>query len=76
MANINIQDMYSGLELDEESEYRIKKSVWYCYVVTKSENSQKKRIYVAICCTEGRGQLTKTGLGRCTKHVSPHLTVL
>jgi hypothetical protein len=41
MSNINIQDMYSGLELDEESEYRIEKSVWYCYVVKKGENSQK-----------------------------------
>jgi hypothetical protein len=42
MSNINIQDMYSGLELDEESEYRIQKSAWYCYVVKKFENSQKK----------------------------------
>jgi hypothetical protein len=38
MSNINIQYMYSGLELDEESEYRIKKSVWYCYVVKKCKN--------------------------------------
>jgi hypothetical protein len=41
MSTINIQDMYSGLELDEESEYRINKSVWYCYVVKTFENSHK-----------------------------------
>jgi hypothetical protein len=43
MSNINIQNMYSGLELVEESEYRIKKSVWYCYVVNTFENSPNKR---------------------------------
>jgi hypothetical protein len=33
--------MHSGLELAQESEYRIQNSVWDCYFVTKIEKSQK-----------------------------------
>jgi hypothetical protein len=33
--------MHSGWELAQESEYRIRNSVWDCYFVTKIEESQQ-----------------------------------